>query len=128
MRLNRLRELREDRNMSQQALADLVNTSQQNIYKYENGITEPDIQMLKSLADVFHTSIDYIVEYDDGDYRRILSEMSVKDEDSMIDVAVPKDNDRINSDKLHLLVSYEKCRPPVREHILFIMEELAKLQ
>ena len=52
MRLNRLRELREERNMSQQTLAKLVNSSQQSIYKYENGITEPNIQLLKSLADV----------------------------------------------------------------------------
>ena len=128
MRLNRLRELREDRNMSQQALADLVNTSQQNIYKYENGITEPDIQMLKLLADVFHTSIDYIVEYYDSYYRQITSALLVQDKDSMVDVPVPEGSNHISGDKLHLLISYEKCRQPIREHILYIMEELAKIR
>ena len=79
MRLNRLRELREDRSLSQQALADLVNTSQQNIYKYENGITEPDIQMLKALADAFHVSVDYLVGHDSGGNEDVIASLSDDD-------------------------------------------------
>ncbi|MBR6228895.1 MAG: helix-turn-helix transcriptional regulator [Eubacterium sp.] len=131
MRMTRLRELREDRNMSQQTLADLVNTSQQNIYKYENGITEPDIQMLKALADVFHTSIDYLVEYDAGDYRKMLSSLFEKTENPAEDYAVnvPADgfDNHIDGDTLHLLVSYEKCQPHIKEHILYIISELSRI-
>lgn len=56
-----LKKLREEKALSQQRLADLFNLSQQSIYKYENAISEPDIETLKKLANFFDTSIDYLV-------------------------------------------------------------------
>lgn len=125
MQLTRLRELREDRHLSQQALADLVNTSQQNIHKYENGITEPDIQMLKTLASVFHTSIDYLVEYDPEEYPELLATIPANDMDYKIKAPLPHSSEHVNSSHLHLLMTFDKCREPIRENILCIMQELA---
>ncbi len=59
--MNHLKLLRSQHGMSQQKLADYLNVSQQSVYKYENDISEPDIQTLKSLSNLFQTSIDYIV-------------------------------------------------------------------
>lgn len=59
--MNNLRFLRTQKGLSQQKLADILHVSQQSIYKYENGLSEPDIQTLKSLSEIFNTSIDYIV-------------------------------------------------------------------
>lgn len=59
--MNNLRLLRNQKGMSQQKLADLLNLSQQSIYKYENNLAEPDIQTLKELSEIFNVSIDYIV-------------------------------------------------------------------
>ena len=59
--MNNLRLLRNQKGISQQKLADLLNLSQQSIYKYENGLAEPDIQTLKELSELFDVSIDYIV-------------------------------------------------------------------
>lgn len=56
-----LKALREEKRLSQQKLADQMSTTQQSIYRYENGLNEPDIRMLKQLADFFETSIDYLV-------------------------------------------------------------------
>lgn len=64
--MKRLRELREQKGISQQNLADILNVSQQSIYKYENGLTEPSISILKDIAKYFDTSIDYIVERTDN--------------------------------------------------------------
>lgn len=125
--MKRLRELREDRHLSQQALADLVNTSQQNIYKYENDIHEPDIQMLKSLASVLHTSIDYLVEYDPEEFPELSAATRGTVDDWQIDAPMPDRTGHIDSDRLHLLVSYDRCREPIREHILCIIEELAQM-
>ncbi len=127
MHLNRLRELREDRKLSQQALAELVNTSQQNIHKYETGITEPDIQMLKSLADIFHTSIDYLVEYTPEDYQEQLESLDREDIafDIETETKTPHHEGRVNAETLHLVASYEKCREPVKEHLLYIIDELS---
>lgn len=59
--MNHLKLLRSQHGISQQKLADYLNVSQQSVYKYENDIAEPDIQTLKSLSNLFQTSIDYIV-------------------------------------------------------------------
>lgn len=59
--MDNLKSLRTQKGLSQQKLADILNISQQSIYKYENGISEPDIQTLKQLSALFQTSIDYIV-------------------------------------------------------------------
>ena len=58
-----LRKLRTEKGMSQQALADKFNLSQQSIYKYEHSLAEPDIKTLKKLADFFEVSIDFLVGY-----------------------------------------------------------------
>ncbi len=63
--LKRLKQLREEKNLSQQKLADEFGISQQSINQYENHDTEPDLAMLKKMADFFDTSIDYIVGYTD---------------------------------------------------------------
>ncbi len=59
--MDNLRLLRNQRGMSQQKLAELLNLSQQSIYKYENNLAEPDIQTLTELSELFDVSIDYIV-------------------------------------------------------------------
>lgn len=63
--MENLKALREEKGISQQKLADKINTNQQNIHRYEHGFYEPDIQTLKQLADFFETSIDYLVGYTD---------------------------------------------------------------
>lgn len=59
--MNKIRELRTEKGLSQQKLADLLRISQQSVYKYENNLSEPDIQALKEMSVIFDTSIDYIV-------------------------------------------------------------------
>lgn len=59
--MTNLRLLRTQRGLSQQSLAEKFNLSQQSVYKYENALAEPDITTLKSLADFFGVTIDYLV-------------------------------------------------------------------
>jgi len=63
--LNRIKQLREERGLSQQELGEKFNLTQQSIYKYEKGLSEPSIQTLKDFAVFFNTSVDYIVEFSD---------------------------------------------------------------
>lgn len=56
-----LRKLRMSRGLSQQQLADIINTSQQSINKYENHNVEPDISTLIKFADYFQVSVDYLI-------------------------------------------------------------------
>lgn len=57
----RLKQLREEKGLSQQQLADLVNLSQQTIGHYEVERAEPSIKTLEMFADIFDTTTDYIL-------------------------------------------------------------------
>lgn len=63
--MKRLKELREAKNMSQQAVADIFHVTQQTIYKYEHGLAEPDLDVILHMADFFDTSVDYLIGYTD---------------------------------------------------------------
>lgn len=57
----KLAELRRNHGITQQKLAEIVGTSYQNISKWENGITLPDITILPLLAEYFHVSVDALL-------------------------------------------------------------------
>ena len=59
--LPNLKTLRQEKGVSQQRLAAAIGVSQPSINKYENHNIEPEIEILKRIADYFDTSIDYIV-------------------------------------------------------------------
>lgn len=57
----RIKELREEKNISQLFLAKKIGTSQRNIGRWENLENEPSYSQLIKLADFFECSIDYLV-------------------------------------------------------------------
>lgn len=59
--IKNLKTLRNQRGISQKALADIIMVSQQSINKYENHNVEPDIETLIKIADYFQVSLDYLV-------------------------------------------------------------------
>lgn len=58
---NRIKDLREDRDMRQSDLARETGIDQRTISNYETGKTVPDAYALVKLADFFEVSIDYLV-------------------------------------------------------------------
>ncbi len=67
--LERIKLLRERANLSQKALAERIGVSQQSINKYENHNIEPDIETLTLIAEVFDTSVDYLIGHSEIDHR-----------------------------------------------------------
>lgn len=57
----RLKEIREDKDLTQKEIANIINSSQQQVYKYENGIQEMTVGRLKALCLYYHVSADYIL-------------------------------------------------------------------
>lgn len=57
----RLKGIREDMDKSQTDIAQILNTTQQQIYKYENGKQEMTVSKLKALCLYYHVSADYIL-------------------------------------------------------------------
>ncbi len=63
--LQRLRDFREDRDISQQKMAELLNVAQTTYSDYERGKINIPMDTLRKLALFFDTSIDYLLELTD---------------------------------------------------------------
>ena len=61
MKYQRLKDLREDKDIYQKDVAKLLNISQQYYSEYENGKRPIPVEYLIKLAEFYNTSIDYIV-------------------------------------------------------------------
>lgn len=57
----RIKDLREDHDMTQDELADKLGVSKRTLVRYESGKSEPTISSLIILSSLFDVSIDYIV-------------------------------------------------------------------
>lgn len=58
--------LRKRHGMSQEELADRLDVSRQSVYKWEQGVSYPEIEKLKKLSQIFNVSIDALLN-DDAD-------------------------------------------------------------
>lgn len=61
MEINRLKEIREDRDYKQSDIAKVLGTTQQQYSKYELGIQLISIERLVKLAKFYNTSVDYLI-------------------------------------------------------------------
>ena len=61
----RLKDMREDRDLTQKELASYLQISQNTYSQYENGRRQLPIETLLRLAEYFQTSTDYILELTD---------------------------------------------------------------
>lgn len=60
MHVQRLRDLREDSDKTQQEIADYLNMHRSVYRRYESGEREIPVWALEKLADLYNTSMDYI--------------------------------------------------------------------
>ncbi|AVP64992.1 XRE family transcriptional regulator [Clostridium botulinum] len=58
---DRLKELREEKQLTQEELGKFLNVSRQAISSYESEETEPSINNLIKLANIFNISLDYLL-------------------------------------------------------------------
>lgn len=72
---NRIRELRKNMNMSQEALAEIIHTTQQAVSRVENHVYDIPSESLIKMAEHFNVTTDYILGVSDrkrdynGQYR-----------------------------------------------------------
>lgn len=57
---DRLRELRIEKNISQQQLGNVVNVSKMAVSHWESGHSEPSIEQLIVISDYFEVTVDYL--------------------------------------------------------------------
>ena len=102
----RLKELRESKHMSQQAVADVT---QQTIFKYEHALAEPDLDVILHMADFFDTSVDYLIGYTDVPFRYEV---------------YPKDS--ITQSEQRVLEYYRRLSPKVQALVQALADETAE--
>ncbi len=57
----RIRDLREDKDMTQQEMADILHINRRTYSAYENGINSMTPETLCKIADFHNTSVDYLL-------------------------------------------------------------------
>lgn len=61
--MERLKDLRLKRNLLQKDVATFLGIERTTYVKYENGISEPNYEMLKKIATYFNVSTDFLLEH-----------------------------------------------------------------
>lgn len=83
----RLAEIRKSNKIKQIELAEMLNVSQQVISNIERGVTTPDIEQLKKIADIYNISLDQLVGREffgdgtDGVEQKIISYIKQMDDE-----------------------------------------------
>lgn len=109
----RLRQLRLDRNVTQQQIADFLKTTKNSISNWELGKTEPDINSIKTLANYFDVSTDYLLNRTDDPRPFPLEDLRTIDE-------------KLNSDKFAIDI-YNKSKnlsPQLKDEVLRYIDYL----
>ena len=108
--MNRLRELRKSKNLTQKQVAKAVGVSPQSYGYYENWINKPDPEMLVKLADFFGCTIDYLLGRED-DFGNIILNDS---------------NSELSKEEQRLLLSFRSLTPSEKEKLISDAEFYSK--
>ena len=73
----RIKDLREDNDLTKQELADKLDISERTLTRYETGESEPTISVLIKMSLIFNVSLDYICCIKDETF---ITEASTKEE------------------------------------------------
>lgn len=65
MKYPRIRHLREDNDFTQQQIADMLFINRRTYAAYENGVNSMTPETLCKIADIYGTSVDYLLERTD---------------------------------------------------------------
>jgi len=61
----KIRELRKDKGLTQKQLAELINKSPTGVASWEQGLSEPSVNDIRSLCKIFEVSADYLLGLED---------------------------------------------------------------
>ena len=75
---DKLKKARKKANLSQEKVAEIINTSRSNISKYETGFLEPNIDTLKKLCELYGISADELLEINNN---KIENNINIKQRD-----------------------------------------------
>ena len=74
---NKIKQLREENNMTQKEIAEIIEVEPGTISKYESNLIEPNIKSLIKLSDAFQVTIDELIREEDEEYEFDVSEIDL---------------------------------------------------
>lgn len=95
---DRLKQLRNEKKLSQQELADKLEINRSTYARYETSATQPDYETLQKLADFFDVSIDYLLGRTDNP-----NPINNQEEDTPISIAFSHGGEGLTEDELEHL-------------------------
>ena len=96
--MNRLKEIRKQKGLTQTEVAQKLNIQKQTYQNYELGKREPSIDMLIKLANLFHTSVDNLI--------RVNKDEINKNPNSIYDDILIEKIKRLNKNNLLMVEGY----------------------
>lgn len=99
--MKRLKELRLNKNLTQQQLGKLLSVSGQTILNWENDITYPSVKKLIELASFFDVSIDYLLDFKEKDtnFVKIINILNDYEKEDLIKLIATFVNEALNEKK-----------------------------
>ena len=99
--MKRLKELRLNKNLTQQQLGKLMSVSGQTILNWENDITYPSVKKLIELASFFNVSIDYLLDFKEKDtnFDKIINILNDYEKEDLIKLIATFVNEALNEKK-----------------------------
>ena len=99
--MKRLKELRLNKNLTQQQLGKLLSVSGQTILNWENDITYPSVKKLIELATFFDVSIDYLLDFKEKDtnFDKIINILNDYEKEDLIKLIATFVNEALNEKK-----------------------------
>lgn len=99
---DRLKTLRLEKGLTQEELAEKICVTKQAISKWENGISMPDVALLGSLAELYGTTVDFLLT---GEEKvKIEKEIEIVEKEKIVEVEKPLSEALLES----LLHSYQR--------------------
>ena len=81
----RIKDLREDMDMSQKDMALKIPMNQSNYSKIERGLQEPNLFQLKRIAEILHQSVDSLLGIDSTTFNKEKTERFKEELDNLYD-------------------------------------------
>ena len=99
--MKRLKELRLNKNLTQQQLGKLLSVSGQTILNWENDITYPSVKKLIELASFFDVSIDYLLDFKEKNtnFNKIINILNDYEKEDLIKLIATFVNKALNEKK-----------------------------
>ena len=99
--MKRLKELRLNKNLTQQQLGKLLSVSGQTILNWENDITYPSVKKLIELDSFFDVSIDYLLDFKEKDtnFNKIINILNDYEKEYLMKLIATFVNEALNEKK-----------------------------